>query len=101
MSDSPTVAIVDPLSTGAYLASEFAKRNWNSVAVLSTPEIPAAYVKGFRAGDFRQVIRHVGNTDEVVAALDDSVSPVVAGRNNGGTRDQLGDRPGLRVTVRR
>jgi biotin carboxylase len=63
------VAIVDPLSTGAYLAGEFASRGWRAIAVMSTQEIPDAFISSFRPGDFDKIVIHDGDLDKTVAAL--------------------------------
>ncbi|MFF1715981.1 ATP-grasp domain-containing protein [Streptomyces sp. NPDC058268] len=69
MQSSKTVAIVDPVSTGAHLAPEFARRGWRTVAVLSSGKIPDAYIKGFRPGDFTDVITHTGDTEQTLTRL--------------------------------
>lgn len=78
------VAIVDPLSTGAYLAPEFCRRGWSAVAVISGDAIPDAFVKSFRSEDFIEVLTHSGQTDSLVEALRmHGVSVVVAGTEHG------------------
>ncbi|MFH8492064.1 hypothetical protein [Streptomyces longisporoflavus] len=66
MQSSKTVAIVDPVSTGARLAPEFARR---TVAVLSSGKTPDAYAKGFRPGDFTDVITHTGDRGQTLTRL--------------------------------
>lgn len=94
---TPTVAIVDPVSTGAHLAPEFARRGWRAVAVLSSGKIPDAYVKGFKRGDFTDVITHTGDVEETLAQLA-VLRPqfVLAGAEHGvELADQLAERLGL------
>lgn len=94
---TPTVAIVDPVSTGAHLAPEFARRGWRAVAVLSSGKIPDAYVKGFKRGDFADVITYTGDVEETLARLT-ALEPqfVLAGAEHGvELADQLAERLGL------
>jgi biotin carboxylase len=80
----PTVAIVDPFSTGAHLAGEFASRGWRAVAVLSRRELPELYADTLRREDFPEVIVHDGVAADTVAALRRfSVGAVVAGTEIG------------------
>ncbi|MGW7276372.1 ATP-grasp domain-containing protein [Streptomyces sp. NPDC054864] len=84
MQSTKTVAIVDPVSTAAHLAPEFARRGWRTVAVLSSGKIPDAYVKGFRPGDFTHVITHTDDIDRTVGQLaDQSPQFVLAGAEHG------------------
>ncbi|GGV68599.1 hypothetical protein GCM10010277_77970 [Streptomyces longisporoflavus] len=69
MQSSKTVAIVDPVSTGAHDAPEFARRGWRTVAVLSSGKIPDACAKGFRPGDFTDAITHTGDTEQTLTRL--------------------------------
>ncbi|MFD4551243.1 ATP-grasp domain-containing protein [Streptomyces sp. NPDC058466] len=97
MQPSKTIAIVDPVSTGAHLAPEFARRGWSAVAVLSGDKIPDAYVKGFRRGDFTDVLTHTGDpaaTVDRLKALDPRF--VLAGAEHGvELADQLAEQLGL------
>lgn len=97
MTSLKIVALVDPLSTGAYLAPEFASRGWTSVAVLSSSRIPDAYVKGFRRGDFAEVITHTGDLDATAAELA-ALGPdfVLAGAEHG---VELADHLGTRLEL--
>ncbi|TDB82239.1 ATP-grasp domain-containing protein [Micromonospora sp. KC721] len=64
-----TVAIVDPVSGGKFLASEFARRGWSAVAVLSRPTLPEFYTAQLCPDDFLDVIQADGDVDEVLARL--------------------------------
>lgn len=51
LAERPVVAIVDPLSTGVWLAPEFRRRGWDCVAVLSGTASPS-YTAALRRDDF-------------------------------------------------
>jgi len=79
-----TVVIVDPFSTGADLAPEFASRGWRSVAVLSSSRLPALYVDKLRSTDFDRVVVDDGNVLATAHALGDlSPDAVLAGTEIG------------------
>lgn len=94
--DGSVVAIVDPHSSGAYLEAEFTSRGWSSVAVLSTPTIPAAYGTLKYEERYRDVIVCNG-VDEVVAALaKHAPRAVIPGTELGvSLADELAERLGL------
>lgn len=78
------VAIVDPISTGVYLAEEFAARGWRSIAVLSTPEFPDALNSNLRPDDFDEVIVYDGNLEKTAERLQShGVEAVVPGAEIG------------------
>ncbi|GAA1407424.1 ATP-grasp domain-containing protein [Kitasatospora putterlickiae] len=52
----PVVAVVDPFSTGSQLASELARRGWDTVAVISGSSVPADFRTGFRPERYRAVV---------------------------------------------
>jgi biotin carboxylase len=56
-----TAVIVDPFSTGADLAPEFRRRSWRTVAVLSSPHLPALYANAVRREDYDSVVVHHGD----------------------------------------
>ncbi|MFI5779577.1 ATP-grasp domain-containing protein [Nocardia sp. NPDC051570] len=77
-------AIVDPLSTGAFLADEFASRGWRVIAVMSTQTIPDAFVSSFRPSDFDEIVIHEGDLDKTLAVLSShTIVAVVAGTELG------------------
>src|SRR4051794_40480594 len=79
-----TAVIVDPFSTGADLAPEFRRRGWRTVAVLSSPELPAVYAGRLRSADFRCVLVHHGDVAATARALGDlSPDAVLAGTEIG------------------
>lgn len=65
---SPVVVIVDPLSTGVWLAPEFQRRGWQCVAVLSGT-VPPPYASRLRREDFV----------DVLTADEDPAIPAIAG----------------------
>ncbi|MGW1196711.1 ATP-grasp domain-containing protein [Streptomyces sp. NPDC002536] len=94
---SPTVAIVDPFSTGAALAEEFAARGWRSVAVISRPDLPEGLLSTARWEHFDRRIPFAEDLDATVAELRaENVAAVVAGTEIGvETADELAERLGL------
>ncbi len=97
MSETPhVVAIVDPYSTGEYLRAEFAARGWPSVAVLSSPDIAAAW-GGLRDADRYLEVITGSDADQVVAALRRyPVSAAIPGTEIGvPLADELAERLGL------
>ena len=77
------VAIVDPFSTGEYLAAAFARHDVEAVAVVATVPPPERAVQ--LGGDqYAAVIPYEGNTGEVAGQLKRlRVSHVVAGSESG------------------
>ena len=67
-SSTPTVVIVDPFSTGADLAPCFAAAGWQTIAVLSTPDLPDLYLGRIRGDDFAEVVVHHGDLAATTAA---------------------------------
>ncbi len=65
---NPVVAIVDPMSTGAWLAPEFHRHRWRSVAVLSGTVGPT-YAAGFRPSHFDAVLTSPGDTPAALGSL--------------------------------
>lgn len=92
-----TVAIVDPVSTGAHLAREFLARGWTPVAVLSSSRLPDFYTRTLRSDDFVAVIDEEGDVDAIVKQLGAySVEAVVAGAEPAvELADTLAERLGL------
>lgn len=64
-----TIVIVDPFSSGQYLAPELLKNGVEAVAVISSPSLPAFYFKTFKEQNFKKVIRHQGDFDATAAAI--------------------------------
>jgi biotin carboxylase len=84
VSADPIVAIVDPLSTGKYLAPEFGRRGWRSVAVLSRATLPTFFTAGLKADDFLCVLGPDRDLEPIVDQLRAKrVSAVVPGTETG------------------
>jgi biotin carboxylase len=83
----PRVAVVDPYSGGARLAAAFAARGRESVAVLSSREVPELFRRSFRAGDFA----------DVVVAADDSAATASALRHRRVGHVIAGSEPGVEL----
>lgn len=76
---APTVAIVDPFSTGKWLAPGFAQRGWSCVAVLSGTVSPE-FLRGLCASDFAAVVLAQDGLEALAAELSArGVQHVVAG----------------------
>jgi hypothetical protein len=63
--DGPVV-VVDPYSSGALLAPQFAARGVPVVAVLSTSQPPEVFASSYSANDFARTIRSDGELEPVV-----------------------------------
>ncbi|MFD0382586.1 hypothetical protein ACFQ2B_09830 [Streptomyces stramineus] len=63
------IVIVDPFSSGGLYASAFAAEGLTAVAVISYPEIPAAYAAAFEPGDYTEVLTYDGDFGALVARL--------------------------------
>lgn len=76
--------IVDPFSSGAHYAPEFASFGIPSVAVSSLPKIPAAYSDSWDPTRYRQLLAFDGDLERLVAELR-PLSPrcVLAGAESG------------------
>ena len=94
--EPPVVVVVDPVSTGAQLAPEFARRGWQSVAAFSPVEVPPAMRRNFRPEHYRAVV-DIGSVDDPVAELAcHRPSLVITGSEWGvHTADHLAERLGL------
>jgi biotin carboxylase len=80
---SGRVAIVDPYSTGEYLASAFARRGVEAVAVLAVPPPPERAGR-LPAEQYAAVITYKENPEEVAAQLRElGVCRVLAGTESG------------------
>ncbi len=62
-------AIVDPYSSGARLAGEFARFGLESVAVLSTRRAPELFRSSYRRRDFIRVVHWKGDPEETADRL--------------------------------
>lgn len=92
------VAVVDPFSTGALLAPEFDRRGWAAVAVLSSKNIPEAFLRSFHLDHYVDVIDAVDkSTDELVTLLRQHEPAFVVAGSEWGVElaDLLSDRLGL------
>ncbi|RAJ38345.1 ATP-grasp domain-containing protein [Kitasatospora sp. SolWspMP-SS2h] len=72
MTSSPTsrvAVIVDPFSSGAQYAPEFAAFGIDSVAVSSLPEVPAAYADSWDATRYRELLAFDGDLEPLVGRL--------------------------------
>ncbi|MFB7511951.1 MULTISPECIES: ATP-grasp domain-containing protein [unclassified Streptomyces] len=91
----PVVAVVDPFSTGAQLAPEFARRGWDAVAVLSTDQVPDSLLRHFTPEHFLAVL---SSSDDDLAERLGAYAPklVVVGSESGvHTADRLAEELGL------
>ncbi|WP_441249419.1 ATP-grasp domain-containing protein [Kitasatospora sp. McL0602] len=95
-SGRPVVVVVDPVSTGAQLAPEFARRGWGAVAAFSPGEVPPALRRAFRPEDYLAVV-DTGAVDDPVAELAiHQPSLVIPGSEWGvSAADHLAERLGL------
>lgn len=66
---SRTIVIVDPFSSGQYLAPELQKNGVDVVAIISSPALPAFYFNSFKEHHFKKVIRHQGDVEATAAAI--------------------------------
>ena len=91
------VAIVDPMSTGAYLPGEFRSQGWAPVAVLSSSRLPDVLTRTFRPDDFVAIVDEDGDVDATVKQLrGHPVQAVIAGAEPGvELADALAERLGL------
>ncbi|MFD6798235.1 ATP-grasp domain-containing protein [Streptomyces cyaneofuscatus] len=91
---SQAAVIVDPFSSGAQYAPEFASQGIATVAVSSLPAVPAAYADSWDPALHHRVHHFDGDLDQLVAALR-PLSPrcVLAGAESGvELADQLTER---------
>jgi biotin carboxylase len=91
------VVIVDPYSSGGLLAPELSGRGFQTIAVLSSAEVPHLFRSSFHPQDFRQIILHRGDLNETIAALrSEKVCCVISGCELGvELADALSERMGL------
>lgn len=66
---APPIVIVDPISSGGLYASAFAAEGIPAVAVISFPEIPAAYAGSFDPEEFTHVLTYDGDFEALVNTL--------------------------------
>jgi biotin carboxylase len=77
-------AIVDPYSSGAQFADEFARHGIATVAVVTGPKPPDAFASSYRPDDFQEIIVFDGDLDAVLTRLTElDVRCVVAGCESG------------------
>jgi hypothetical protein len=77
-------AVVDPYSSGAQFAAEFAGHGIDVVAVVTGPRPPEAYASSYRPDDFGEIIVFDGDLGAVVDRLDAlRVCCVIAGCESG------------------
>ncbi|WP_052808547.1 ATP-grasp domain-containing protein [Streptomyces cyaneogriseus] len=92
----PTVAIVDPFSTGAQLAPEFARRGWQAIALLSTGGVPAEFRRGFRPEHYAAVLDASAGADVTAQLRAARPAYVITGSEWGvHTADALAEQLGL------
>jgi hypothetical protein len=93
---SRCAAIVDPYSSGAFLAPEIQKRDCACIAVQSS-ELPPVFRSSWRPDDFVETIRHGSSLEQTAAALArHEVRFVLAGSEMGvELADALSQRLGL------
>lgn len=89
----PVVAVVDPVSTGSQLAEEFAGRGWDTVAVFTPGQMPAAYRQSFRPEGYRAVI-DLGSVADPAAEVSRHQPSLVITGSEWGVRaaDELAER---------
>ncbi len=79
-----TLAVVDPVSSGALLAPELTKAGCRCIAVLSQDPLPPIFLSSYRPTDFAKVVVHSGDLVQTVAALRKcGVDSVIAGAESG------------------
>ncbi|MYT40147.1 ATP-grasp domain-containing protein [Streptomyces sp. SID8356] len=91
---SQAAVIVDPFSSGAQYAPEFASRGIATVAVSSLPDVPAAYADSWDPALHQRILHFDGDLEHLVAELG-PLSPrcVLAGAESGvELADQLTER---------
>lgn len=93
------VAIVDPYSSGALFAAEFAAHDVPVVAVVTGPRPPDAFASSYRPQDFPRILVHDGDLDALAGELA-ALAPraVVAGCESG---VELAEQLAPRVTPHR
>ncbi|MCF5714915.1 ATP-grasp domain-containing protein [Pseudomonas tremae] len=79
------IGIVDPYSSGQFLAAEFASRNYKSIAIHSCFPIPSVFARSYYPDNFAQETFFTGsNFDELLALLREcQCTSVVAGAESG------------------
>jgi biotin carboxylase len=94
---SPRVAIVDPYSSGAFLARAFATRGRDCVAVWSSPDAPPLFRRSSDAGHFARIVPYTASIETLVRALRrQAVDLVLAGSEPGvELADELAERMGI------
>ncbi|MEU2118024.1 ATP-grasp domain-containing protein [Streptomyces sp. NPDC016459] len=81
---APVAVIVDPFSSGARYAPEFAALGVPSVAVSSLPEVPAAYADSWDPDRYRRLFTYDGDLEKLVSRLRPlGVRCVLAGAESG------------------
>ncbi|MCZ8522861.1 MULTISPECIES: ATP-grasp domain-containing protein [Paenibacillus] len=93
----PFICIVDAYSTGAELASEFAKYGYRAVHVKSSPSIGEEFEAAYRSHEFAASFVHLGDPAETAESLREfSPAYVIAGTETGVIlADQLADLLGV------
>ncbi|WP_437487585.1 ATP-grasp domain-containing protein [Sorangium sp. So ce1014] len=97
--DTRPVVIVDPYTSGAYLAPEFASQGVRSVMLQASAEVPDVYAPSLRREHFDLALVHRGDIEETVAQVR-AIAPraVIAGCETGvELADQLSEALGLRT----
>ncbi|WP_411566253.1 ATP-grasp domain-containing protein [Pseudomonas orientalis] len=79
------VAIVDPYSSGQFLAAEFFSRNYSCIAIHSCYPIPSVFAKSYYPDNFERELFLTDNTfDDVLTSLRDSgCVSIVTGAESG------------------
>jgi hypothetical protein len=62
-------AIVDPYTSGAYLAESLRRRGYECLSVQSQPVVPEVFRSSFRPGDFVEVVQHEGDPAKTSARI--------------------------------
>ena len=65
----PVAAIVDPYTSGAYLAPQLARLGYECVRVQSRAVVPEVFRSSLRRGDFTSVVQHEGDVARTSARL--------------------------------
>lgn len=84
MTNAPTVVVVDPFSTGAELAPEFARRGWHTIAVVNAELPDWMRAEPLMADDYVTVLTYSDNLAATVDLLrQHDVRAVLAGTETG------------------
>jgi biotin carboxylase len=95
------IAIVDPFSSGRHLAPYLKKQfGVDSIAILSSRDLPQFYLDSFQAQDFSQVLKDLDEASLVTCLKELGVTSVIAGSEPGVLlADRLAETLGLICNV--